>query len=154
VELTSQIVTFAITVVTGMVLGMLFDCYRVMRGAFALTKVITWFTDLLYWLIATTVVFVALLASNWGELRFYVFIGIISGLGVYYNFLSRHAIRLLYIIVRLIIRIAGMLRRIFITAVLKPGVYGIRLLSWPILFACGKCKGWYETLYPKPPSNE
>jgi len=153
-ELASQIFTFSVTVVTGMVLGMLFDCYRVMRGAFKLTKVITWFTDLLYWLIATTVVFIALLASNWGELRLYVFIGIVSGLGVYYNFLSRYAIRFLYVIVRLIMWIAGMLRRIFSIAVLKPGAYGIRLLSWPILFAYCKCKGWYETLYPKPPSNE
>lgn len=153
-ELTSQIFTFAITVVTGILLGILFDSYRVLRGTFDLKKYVTWFTDLLYWLLATVVVFIALLASNWGELRFYVFIGILSGLGLYYNCFSRYAVYLLSIIVRLIMRSAGILNKIFITTILKPGAYCMGLVSWPIKFISCKLKKWYFALYPRPPSDE
>ena len=84
-ELNGQVFTFLMTIVTGMLLGGLFDCYRVLRRTFKPKAFMTWLADLLYWLVATVVMFIALVFSNWGELRFYVFIGVLSGLGVYYR---------------------------------------------------------------------
>ena len=117
-ELTNQIWIFSITILTGILLGILFDGYRVLRNNCKPREIWTWFTDLLYWLLATAVVFTALIASNWGELRFYVFMGILSGLGIYYSWLSLYAIRLFTSGIRLLIRSVGLLKKVWLTTLI------------------------------------
>ena len=153
-ELTGQVLTFVITITTGILLGVLFDFYRVLRGTFNPKVLVTWVTDLLYWLVATAVVFIALVFSNWGELRFYVFIGILSGLGLYYNWLSLNVIRLFSKTIKLIIAGSNLLKKIFISVFLKPGVYCVRIASWPFMFVGHRTTAWFRTRYPKPPANE
>jgi spore cortex biosynthesis protein YabQ len=150
VELTGQVVTFIMTIATGILLGTLFDCYRVLRSAFTPQTVITWFTDLLYWFIATVVVFIALVLSNWGELRFYVFIGILGGLGLYYKWLSVWAIRFLSSGIQVFIKAIRIMKKIIIITLIKPGMYCIGLISWPLGFLWNKVitryRTWHTTL--------
>lgn len=153
-QVESQFSIFLTTVATGITLGILFDCYRVLRGTFRIQSLMTWVTDLLYWLIATAVVFVALVLSNWGELRFYVFLGIISGVGLYYRFISRYIIRLLAGCVKLINSMAALVKRILILVVIRPVVICVKIISWPFRFTVSKIKGWYQARYPVPPINE
>ena len=153
-DLAGQVLTFVTTIITGLLLGALFDCYRVLRGTFNPKAVITWFADLLYWLIATAVVFIALVFSNWGELRFYVFIGILSGLGLYYNFLSLYVIRLFASAIRLIIAGLVLMRKIFIGVIIKPCVYCMSMVSWPFRFVGRTSKAWCHKRWPKPPDDE
>ena len=153
-ELTGQVLTFVMTIMTGILLGVVFDSYRVLRGTFNPKPLLTWFTDLLYWLVATAVVFIALVFSNWGELRFYVFIGILSGLGLYYNWLSLYIIRIFSNTIKLIIAGLNLMKKTFIGAFLKPGVYCIRMASWPFMFVGCKMIAWYNVRYPKPPDDE
>lgn len=153
-ELTNQVTTFVMTMVIGILLGVLFDGYRVLRGIFNPRALMTWFTDLLYWLIATAVVFISLVLSNWGELRFYVFIGIIGGLGLYYKWLSLWAIRLFSSGIGFIITGLRFMKRIFILVILRPGVYCIRIVSWPFVFLWHKVMVWWHTLWIKPPDDE
>jgi len=136
---------------TGILLGGLFDCYRVLRGTFKPKVLVTWFTDLLYWLIATAVVFIALVFSNWGELRFYVFIGILGGLVLYYNWLSLYIIRLFSCMIKLIIAALSLMKKIFIGVFLKPGVYCMRMVSWPVRFVGRKATAWYRIQWSKLP---
>lgn len=149
----SQLHTFIITIATGIFLGILFDGYRVLRGTFRPRVVMTWVADLLYWLIATVVVFLALVVSNWGELRFYVFLGIVSGVIVYYRWLSLYAIRLLSAIVRLVKGIIMLLKKM-IMFVIKPVAWCINMFYWPFEFSSRKVKGWYHLKYPTPPIDE
>lgn len=142
-ELTSQIMIFIMTMVTGVVLGLLFDGYRVLRGVFNPRKGMTWFTDLLYWLIATGVVFISLVLSNWGELRFYVVIGIVSGLALYYRWLSLWMISLFSGGIKLIMIGLGFIKKILILIIWMPMKYCIRIVSWPFLFCWHKVVlGW------------
>lgn len=153
-ELTGQVTTFIMTIGTGILLGVLFDCYRVLRGAFAPKAVMTWFTDLLYWLIATAVVFISLVLSNWGELRFYVFIGIISGLGLYYKWLSFYLIRLVARGVCFIILVLRFLKRIVIIIVVRPIVYCMRMVSCPFQFLWHQLVMWCRMRWIKPADDE
>lgn len=153
-ELTGQVLTFAITIMTGILLGVLFDCYRVLRGNCNPKVLMTWFTDLLYWLVATAVVFIALVFSNWGELRFYVFIGILSGLGLYYNWLSLYVIRLFSNAIKLLVAGFSLVKKIFIGVFIKPGIYCARIVSWPFMFVGRKTAAWYRTRWPRPPDDE
>ena len=153
-ELTGQVMTFVITIMTGILLGVVFDCYRVLRGTFNPKPLLTWFTDLLYWLVATAVVFIALVFSNWGELRFYVFIGILSGLGLYYNWLSLYFIRLFAKTIKLIVAGLLLIKKIFIGVFIRPGAYCIRMVSWPFMFVGRTVITWYHKCWPKPPDDE
>lgn len=152
-ELSGQVLTFVFTIITGIFLGGVFDCYRVLRGIFNPKTLITWFTDLLYWLIATAVVFIVLVFSNWGELRLYVFIGILSGLVLYYNFLSLYAIRLFSKTIKLIIAGLSLMKKIFMSAFVKPGIYCMRIISCPFMFIGRKATAWHRALWSKPPED-
>ena len=153
-ELTSQIMTFIMTMVTGVVLGLLFDGYRVLRGTFNPRKGMTWFTDLLYWLIATGIVFISLVFSNWGELRFYVVIGIVSGLGLYYKWLSLWAIGLFSSGVKLIIVGLGFIEKMLIFVIWRPMKYCIRIVSWPLLFCWNKLVFHWRSVWARLPEDE
>lgn len=152
-QVDSQLHTFIITIATGILLGVLFDCYRVLRGTFKPRVVMTWVADLLYWLIATVVVFLALIVSNWGELRFYVFLGIISGVVLYYRLLSLYAIRLFSAIIKLVKWIITVLKKMLMF-IIKPIVFCITIVCWPFRFINSKVRSWYRIRYPRPPIDE
>ncbi|MGE5576162.1 MAG: spore cortex biosynthesis protein YabQ [Syntrophothermus sp.] len=95
-----QAASFFITVLAGLLLGLLFDTYRVMRRRTKPRGLATSLGDLLFWVVATSVTFTFLLLGNWGELRLYVFVGLFLGVGFYYWALSRLYIRFLAGILR------------------------------------------------------
>lgn len=92
-SLTSQFYAFLVTVLAGVTIGVIFDFYRVIRGLARPRKVFTYLGDLAFWVISTMVIFFLLLVGNWGEIRFYVFIGILAGIGLYLKCLSRYFIK-------------------------------------------------------------
>jgi len=98
-SLESQLFSFIVTLLMGITIGILFDFYNVTKGIIRPRKVGIYLGDLLFWVITTIVVFFMLLIGNWGELRFYVVIGILAGVLCYIKLLSRIVIKtLLYII--------------------------------------------------------
>lgn len=109
----AQIYSFLGTIVTGLVLGILFDFYRVFRMITRPKKFLTCLGDLVFGLLATVAVFFVLLYSNWGEFRLYVFIGMIMGLFLYYNLLSWLVIKLLVGTCRLIKKTGRGTKRFF-----------------------------------------
>ncbi|SFM18153.1 spore cortex biosynthesis protein YabQ [Pelosinus propionicus] len=150
----SQFSIFLSTVATGITLGVLFDCYRVLRGTFRPKVLITWVTDLLYWLIATAIVFIALVLSNWGELRFYVFLGIISGVGLYYRLLSLYMIRLFAGMIKLTKTIITLIKNMIIVFIIRPVSLCVKIVIWPFRWISSKIKAWYQVLRPEPPLDE
>lgn len=153
-ELSGQVISFAMTIGTGILLGSLFDCYRVLRGAFAPKAVMTWFADLFYWGVATAVVFISLVLSNWGELRFYVVIGILSGVTLYYKCLSHYLIRLFAQGIRLLIIGVGYCKSLFVTILIRPFLYCMKILSWPFHFIWKQLVVWCHTRWIRPPNDE
>jgi len=87
-SLAEQTYAFLMTILAGGVVGLLFDLYRVLRSALRPKQLATALTDLLYWIVVTPTVFAMLLAGNWGELRFYVLVGLAVGLALYFQALS------------------------------------------------------------------
>lgn len=79
----SQLIGLAVTVLAGMIMGLSFDLYRVARWAFRLGRALTAIFDVLFWILAATLVFAFLLAYSWGEVRFYMLVGFAMGFGVY-----------------------------------------------------------------------
>lgn len=88
----SQLIGLAVTVLAGVIMGALFDLYRVARWAFRPGRALTAVCDVIFWLFAATVVFTFLLAYSWGEVRFYMLVGFALGFGVYRVVLGRHVL--------------------------------------------------------------
>jgi spore cortex biosynthesis protein YabQ len=145
-----QLYTFLLLAATGAALAFIFDCYRVTRNSLKWRRFATALGDLFYWLLATAVVFLALLEGNWGEIRFFVFLALFSGAGLYFRFLSAYATAILGKTAKAIgqiLRIIGVvISYLFIRPVLLPlrWVYsrviagGTRLYRWAVAPKAGK----------------
>lgn len=101
-SLNAQFYAFIITVLAGVTIGILFDFYRVIRGLVRPKKVFTYLGDLTFWVISTLVVFFLLLIGNWGEIRFYVWVGVLVGITLYQKYLSKYIIKLFSFIIYII----------------------------------------------------
>lgn len=88
----SQAFTLLVTVLTGVIVGVFFDLYRVTRSVLGLGPVATAVGDILFSLFATTVAFTFLLATCWGEVRFFMFLGFGAGFAGYRAVLGRRVI--------------------------------------------------------------
>lgn len=84
----AQFYSFLGTILIGMTMGILFDFYRIFRLLVKPKKILTYLGDLSFGFFAAAAVFILLLYSNWGEFRFYVFLGMAIGILFYYNLMS------------------------------------------------------------------
>ncbi|OGO76742.1 MAG: spore cortex biosynthesis protein YabQ [Clostridiales bacterium GWB2_37_7] len=95
-----QSFVFMFTVYGGIVIGILYDIYRVLKGSGRRGRFITSIWDILFLAAALLVVLWALFSSNYGDVRAYVFIGFIVGFFLYDKILSKIAIALFLFIKR------------------------------------------------------
>ncbi len=112
----NQAYVFLATVYTGMIVGFIFDFNRVIRRMFKPRPWIVGIMDLFFWLIVAVMVFVALLYANDGEVRFYNFIGLAMGWGLYVLTISPWVVKGLSLAYR---------------AIEKGFRSVIRLVTWP-----------------------
>lgn len=83
-----QWLTMLVMFISGFGLGMLLDIYRVCKERFKIGGWVLSLLDLLYWLISAFFIFRLLLWSNWGELRFHIFVAIGLGFFIYLQWIS------------------------------------------------------------------
>lgn len=84
-----QSFVFMFTVYGGIIIGILYDIYRVLKGSRRGESFITSIWDILFLLASMLVALWALFSSNYGDIRAYVFIGFIVGFFLYDRILSR-----------------------------------------------------------------
>jgi spore cortex biosynthesis protein YabQ len=87
-------------VASGAGLGAVFDVYRVLAGYFRLPRWVYALLDLVYWLLATILVFAVLFHSNEGQVRLFVFLGICIGVWFYLRYFSASVMKLIRWIIR------------------------------------------------------
>lgn len=73
----------------GLIIGFVYDLYKGLRYYLNPTKILTFVEDLIFWIVATFIIFYILIKSNWGELRGYIFIGLFFGIYLYFKVLSK-----------------------------------------------------------------
>lgn len=121
-----QLYAFGMTIVAGMAAGVVFDLYRMVRRGLRPRGTGAWLTDLLFWLVVTPVVFALLLLGNWGELRFYVFLGLAAGGVLYFGLLSGPLRELLYGVFWNLGRLLFAVGRILVGVLMIPA----QILGW------------------------
>lgn len=117
-----QIYYFISTIITGLVVGVMFDIYRVIRGLNSPNKIMTAISDILFWILAAVTTFVVFLYTNNGDIRYYTFVGLLLGLYIYFKLISRRFINVLSSLVYFVFKFFRLLI-IFI-------VYPIKILRY------------------------
>ena len=87
-----QSFVFMFTVYGGIIIGIFYDIYRVLKGSSRRDGFISSIWDMLFLTAAMLVVLWALFSSNYGDIRAYVFIGFAVGFSLYDKILSRIAL--------------------------------------------------------------
>jgi len=127
--LDQQIISFFVTVGLGLIMGAIFDFYYILRCFIKPKKVFIHIGDLFIWLFMILLVFVTLIYTNWGEVRFYVFLGIALGTLVYYIVFSKY-LKLFY---RFLLNFIAKTLDIIVAVILFP----FKILSKLFLYLVG-----------------
>jgi spore cortex biosynthesis protein YabQ len=89
-----QLSSILITLLAGMIFGVFFDCYRVFRGKIMGKKGrsasgLNFISDLVFWGMMFILITPIIFWGTWLELRLYVWLLILAGIGLYLAIFSR-----------------------------------------------------------------
>ena len=126
--ITNQAYLFFIFIINGILIGLLFDLFRISRKVIKTSDLITYVEDFIFWIFTGFLILYSIFVFNNGELRLFMFIGIILGAIIYIIFVSRYFIKIniqiiniLKSIIRILFKpitfILAFLRKIFIKPV-------------------------------------
>jgi len=127
-----QLIDFIYFIITGMILSIVFDIFRILRRSFKTSDIITNIEDVLFGLITGIIILSSLFLFNNGELRLYLFIGIAVGIIIYLLLISKYFIKLNVTIINFIKQIIILATKPFI--ILFKFIK--RLFFKPISFVC------------------
>lgn len=86
--LVEQVYVFGWSIVTGAILGLLFDVFRGLRWE-GIRDIWVYLQDIVFWLVTGIIIIVSSFLINQGELRGYMLIGYILGAGFYLLLFSK-----------------------------------------------------------------
>jgi spore cortex biosynthesis protein YabQ len=96
ISLIGQVELITFSLLAGIITGVFFDIYRLIRGLQNPNKFLTIIQDLLFWTLTSIVVFIFLMYTNKGYINFYVYVSLIIGVYLYLKLLSRAFIKVQY----------------------------------------------------------
>lgn len=90
----SQGYLFLIFILVGIIIGLLFDFFRILRRTFKTSDFITYIQDILFWILSGIILIYSIFVFNNGELRAYIFLSIFIGIITYMLTISKYFIKL------------------------------------------------------------
>lgn len=102
-----QVYVFFYSIVTGAILGLLFDIFRAFRHE-AIKDIWVYIQDVIFWLITAVIIIISAFLINEGELRIYMLIGYLLGAVFYMLLFSKFILGVLKFIVTSIRKIFKM----------------------------------------------
>ena len=123
-EVYNQLFCLLIFIITGIVIGILFDIFRILRKSFKTADFITYLEDIIFWILTGCIMLFSIFIFNNGEIRGYVFIGIAIGIISYMLIISRFFVKISVSIIKFIKKILSypikLIKNIFTKIILKP----------------------------------
>ena len=144
-----QLINFIYFMITGMVLGIIFDIFRILRKSFKTSDIVTNIQDILFGIITGIILLTSIFLFNKGELRLYLFIGICFGIVIYMLTISKYFIKLNVAIINFIKKI--------IVLITKPFIFLLKFIKKlffrPISFICINFKLLFKKILKKFKNN-
>ena len=101
----TQAYAFLIFVLNGILIGILFDIFRIFRKSFKTLDIVTYIEDCMFWIISGLLLLYSIFKFNNGEIRLYILIGVILGVSLYMLIFSKMFINTSVCIIKIIKRI-------------------------------------------------
>lgn len=129
----NQVYVFITFILNGILIGMLFDGFRILRKSFKTPDVVTYVEDIIFSISSGLLILFSVMKFNNGEIRFYLFLGIILGLIFYLLTFSR-------VFIKVSISIIMILKKVVNVIIIIPFKYIYnffrKILFKPIVFVC------------------
>lgn len=138
-----QLTNFIYFIITGMLLGIIFDIFRILRRSFKTSDIITNIQDILFGLITGVIILSSVFLFNNGELRLYLFIGIGFGILIYMLLISNYFIKINVAIINFVKKIMILFTKpiIILLKFIK------KLFFKPISFICINFKLLFKKIF-------
>lgn len=140
-----QVVLFFVFFALGIVCAFVFDAFRVSERFRKSSTLIFAVKDILFWLLITVLMFAICLRFNNGEIRFFMFVGIILGAFAYFNTLSKFVLRVLFFIINWTKKILVFVFKI----IFIPVKFVVKLVNKPFIIAFSFSKKSIKRLFKK-----
>lgn len=89
-----QLYSFVIYMISGMIIGIFFDIFRILRKSFKTSDIITYIEDIIFWICSGIFLLFVLFKFNNGEIRSYIIIGLLLGILIYMLTISKYFIKI------------------------------------------------------------
>jgi spore cortex biosynthesis protein YabQ len=132
-----QFLTLSLMACSGVVLGIAYDFIEVLVREFRIKRWVSAIIDIGYWLAATLFVFQVLVYANYGQVRIFIFIGLLLGVMFYFYIWSRYVRLTITWVIHFIVRLLQWLIRIVRLLIIRPILYLYRLLLIVLGFFMG-----------------
>ena len=90
----NQAQLFLVFIINGIIIGILFDFFRILRKSFETSDFTTYIEDILFWILTGVSILFTLFKFNNGEIRLYMFFAIAIGILLYILIFSSHFIKI------------------------------------------------------------
>ena len=84
---------FLVFIINGIIIGIFFDLFRILRKSFKTSNFITYIEDFLFWILTGFSILFTLFKFNNGEIRLYMFLAIVIGILIYMIIFSSYIIK-------------------------------------------------------------
>lgn len=122
---TNQALLFLIFIINGIIIGLIFDFFRILRRSFKTHDIITYIEDILFWIITGFILLYSVFTFNNGEIRLYMFLAVILGSILYMLIFSSFIIK---VNVKIICLFKNILKKI-LYIILFPFIYLFKILK-------------------------
>lgn len=99
---TNQAYLFLIFVINGIIIGLIFDFFRILRISFKTKDFVTYIEDIMFWILAGTILLYSIFVFNNGEIRLFMFLGVIIGIVLYILLISKYIIKVNVFLIKII----------------------------------------------------
>jgi len=136
----------------GMAMGAIYDLFRLLYEQLKLPRWTIIPMDITYWIVATILIFQMLYSSNQGQLRMFVFVGMVAGVLIYYFVLGQIVTKFYLFIFKMVTETYRIILKIFDIFLIRPAIFLYRVVV--ILFGFLKAiaiflyKIMIQLLYP------
>lgn len=89
-----QFYLLCVFMISGLIIGIFFDLFRVLRKSFKTPDIVTYMEDILFWILTGIFLMYIIFHFSFGEIRLYMFISIGIGLIMYFLIISKYFISL------------------------------------------------------------
>lgn len=110
----NQAYLFLIFTINGILIGLLFDVFRILRRSFKTSDIITYAQDILFWILTGFILLYSIFTFSNGEIRLFMFLGVFLGCLIYMLVFSKYFIKINVKIILVIKKIVTQIISIFI----------------------------------------